>query len=247
VQLRFRRFFRSDFGEPSQSLFLSPKGLYIEQQFQTQVGTAEEISTMSFSKQLPRFLRLEAAVYVFEICLAALPCFGQCIQPASRTFGPYAPAPGSKKTLQNPLLDPISSSSPGLKIVTLGDSVVWGDGNLERNKFSVKLARDLANATGRATTVVEYAHSGARLVSADDPASLVPTDGSVYQMDLNSQRPTTAEQADCAASRDSDAEVVLLDGCINEVGATKIALPSETYELVGPVIEVRRDGSVKHV
>jgi hypothetical protein len=140
-------------------------------------------------------------------------------------FGPYAPAPGSKKTLQNPLLDPVSSSSPGLKIVTLGDSVVWGDGNVESNKFSVKLAHDLANATGRSTTVIAYAHSGARLVSVDDPGSLVPTDGSVYQMDLNSQRPTTAEQADCAASRDSDAEVVLLDGCINEVGATKIALP----------------------
>jgi hypothetical protein len=83
----------------------------------------------------------------------------------------------------------------------------------------------LANATGRSTTVAAYAHSGARLASSDDPASLVPTDGSVFQMDLNSERPTTTEQLDCAATADSDAEVVLLDGCINEVGATKIALP----------------------
>jgi hypothetical protein len=138
-------------------------------------------------------------------------------------FGPYTPAANSPKTLQNPLLDAATTGT--LKIVTLGDSVIWGDGNLEQNKFSVKLAHDLANGTGRPTTVVAYAHSGARLASADDPGSLVPVDGSVFQMDLNSERPTTTEQADCAASRDSDAEVVLLDGCINEVGATKIALP----------------------
>jgi hypothetical protein len=178
---------------------------------------------MTLRKLLSVFL-LQRTASLISV-LIAVPCFSQCVQSASRLFGPYAPVPNSTQTLQNPLLDPATSPPATLKIVTLGDSVVWGDGNLEQNKFSVKLAHDLANGTGRPTTVVAYAHSGARLASADDPGSLVPVDGSVFQMDLNSERPTTTEQADCAASRDSDAEVVLLDGCINEVGATKIALP----------------------
>jgi hypothetical protein len=127
--------------------------------------------------------------------------------------------------LVNPLLPSGTPARSVLKIVALGDSVVWGDGNTEQNKFVVKIAHDLANATGRSTTVVAYAHSGARLAKADDPTSLVPTDGPIYQMDLNSERPTTVEQEQCAATRDTDAELVILDGCINEVGATKIALP----------------------
>ena len=125
----------------------------------------------------------------------------------------------------NPLLPANTLPSSTLKIVTLGDSVVWGDGNTEQNKFVVKVAHDLANASGRSTTIIAYAHSGARLATADDETSLVPTDGPVYQMDLNSERPTTAEQEQCAAAHDADAEVIILDGCINEVGATKIALP----------------------
>jgi hypothetical protein len=43
--------------------------------------------------------------------------------------------------------------------------------------------------------------------------------------DVDSALPTTNEQVDCAAVDDSDAEIVMLDGCINEVGATNIALP----------------------
>jgi hypothetical protein len=43
--------------------------------------------------------------------------------------------------------------------------------------------------------------------------------------DLDSQRPTTVEQEECSAKSDSDAEIVLLDGCINDVGATDIAVP----------------------
>jgi hypothetical protein len=178
---------------------------------------------MSWNKLLSVFFTQYMTGVLFVA--TAVPCFSQCVQPATRSFGPYAPAPGAAKTLQNPLLDPTAPPPATLKIVTLGDSVVWGDGNIEPNKFSVKVAHDLANATGRPTIVVAYAHSGARLYDAPDQDSLVPVDGTVFQMDLNSERPTTTEQAECAASKDSEAEVVLLDGCINEVGATNIALP----------------------
>jgi hypothetical protein len=178
---------------------------------------------MSLSKQLSVFF--PRCLTVFLLVLTAVPCLSQCVQPATRPFGPYPPVAGAAKTLRNPLLDPTVPPPAILKIVTLGDSVVWGNGNTEPNKFAVKVAHDLANATGRPAMVVAYAHSGAKLYDGSDHESLVPVDGSVFQMDLNSEGPTTYEQATCAASKDSDAEVVLLDGCINEVGATHIALP----------------------
>jgi hypothetical protein len=109
----------------------------------------------------------------------------------------------------------------------MGDSVVWGNGNVEANKFTVKVAHYMADSTGRPTTVVVYAHSGALLAPIKD-ASLepVPIDGAgVSQPDLNSHNPSTTEQEVCAAGTDKDAEIVILDGCINEVKATDIALP----------------------
>ena len=180
---------------------------------------------MVFTKPFLRRSSWASIVASTILLVISAPSWSQCVQPAKRLFGPYPPAQASVKTLVDPLLPANTPPSSTLKMVTLGDSVVWGDGNTDQNKFVVKVAHDLANATGRSTTVVAYAHSGARLATADDPNSLVPTDGPVYQMDLNSERPTTAEQERCAAAHDADAEVVILDGCINEVGATKIALP----------------------
>ncbi len=151
---------------------------------------------------------------------SAVACEGQC--EARREFGPYHPAAGSASILGNPLSTP--GSTAALKIVTMGDSVVWGNGNLPQNKFSIKVAQHIADATGRDVLVVTYAHSGARLKVYEDD-SFVPIVDGASQPDLNSQRPTTTEQSACAAEKDKDAEIVLLDGCINEVGATDIALP----------------------
>lgn len=157
---------------------------------------------------------------VIVMYCGAVACEGQC--EARRKFGPYHPAPGVAPTLTNPLGTP--GSKAVLKIVTMGDSVVWGNGNVPKNKFSIKVAQHIADDTGRDVLVVAYAHSGARLKEYSYD-SLVPVVDGASQQDLNSQRPTTTEQAVCAAGKDKDAEIVLLDGCINEVGATDIALP----------------------
>lgn len=118
---------------------------------------------------------------------------------------------------------------PLLKIVALGDSVVWGDGDGDKHKIVYLVGEAVADHTGRPVEVDSYAHSGARLVSYD-PGSEATFPVSVFRHvplgDLDSERPTTSEQADCAAVKDSNAEIVLLDGCINEVGATQIALGS---------------------
>jgi len=145
--------------------------------------------------------------------------FGQCVyqdangHPYLKEFRPFVPQSGT-------------AAGPDLKIVALGDSVVWGDGDKPRHKIVWLVGQGVANYTGHRVLVHSYAHSGARL-SYSDPGSdpTFPVDNDVPLGDLGSERPTTSEQADCAAVDDSDAVYVLLDGCINEVGAGQIALP----------------------
>jgi hypothetical protein len=100
---------------------------------------------------------------------------------------------------------------------------MWGDGLKREEKFVSLFGRDIANLTGRSVNITSYAHSGARLSGED--GSTVPVVDNEPQGDLDSSGPTTEQQAGCAAAAVSDAEIVLLDGCINDVSATKIALP----------------------
>jgi len=162
--------------------------------------------------------------------------------PASRTVCVQPPGNGSKivPTLDLPLIKPISGA-PSLKnplvsddtktlvMLTLGDSAMWGNGLNIGHKYSHQVAQDVANATGRSVHLVSYAHSGANL-STENGSSyepLKPADNGTPPGDLNAWFPTTLQQEACAASNDKtqDAEIVLLNGCINDVSALKISLP----------------------
>jgi hypothetical protein len=114
---------------------------------------------------------------------------------------------------------------PRLKVVAFGDSVVWGDGDKPEHRIVSLVSQNLSNDIGRPVELHSYAHSGARLQYAPDASSMVPLINGSPVPDVDAARPTTEEQAVCAKIEDSDADYVLMDGCINEVGATNIALP----------------------
>jgi hypothetical protein len=169
----------------------------------------------------------------FLLCLGGNPGFAQCVyqdadgHPYLRPSGPFTPKSAGPATLGNPLTDgtPADPSKP-LKIVTLGDSAMWGDGDLPDHKIASLVGQSVANETQRMVVVDAFAHSGARLNRVDSGKEwLSPLDGENALSDLDAERPTTIEQADCANVVDHDAEIVLMDGCINEVSATDIALP----------------------
>lgn len=168
-----------------------------------------------------------AATFCGLTCSTAQSCPPVTVKPrqclVTKTFDVYDPAPGSVASLANPLRRDAESD---LKVVVLGDSVMWGNGLPVNEKFVGLFSQELANLTGRKVRLISYAHSGARLGKIDDMNSVmhVGPDGEPFG-DLDSQRPTTTEQEECAAGQQPDAEIVLLDGCINDVGATKIALP----------------------
>jgi len=187
-------------------------------------------------------VRATANVQIFGLVVVCLLCaggnfaFGQCAfqdamgHPYSIPFGPFTPQYSGPPTLRNPVTSGVGAdgSKLPLKIVTFGDSAMWGNGDKPEHKIAYLVGQSVANETQRTVLVDAFAHSAARLKRVDpDKGQLLPLDPVTNQplSDLDAERPTTVEQADCAAVNDSDAEIVLLDGCINEVGATNIALP----------------------
>lgn len=122
------------------------------------------------------------------------------------------------------LRDPLSTSGT-LKVISVGDSVMWGNGEKLEHKMVYLVGQSVADATRKNVAIISYAHSGARLKVIDDPGSWLPVHDGVPLQDLDAQQPTTEQQLDCAAVSDSDADLILLDGCINEVHATDIAVP----------------------
>jgi hypothetical protein len=137
------------------------------------------------------------------------------------------PAPPGAPYKLNFSLNPASGQPSGapLTIVVLGDSILWGDGDKDHHKIAYLVGQGIADQTGRHVDVHSYAHSGALLSNPGTEPSGFPTSGSTPLGNLDAARPAVTEQAACAASAETSVNYVLLEGCINEVGATNIALP----------------------
>jgi hypothetical protein len=184
----------------------------------------------NFRQSLFGTLVIVAPCFVPAIGLAQCPT--QVYNVPTRVFAPIPPHPGTTRVLANPL---VPSAASLLTVVALGDSVVWGNGLKNPNKFIMLAGQQIADATQRTVQIISFAHSAAKLALHSDPGGtpspdngyvpMRPEDNNVPQGDLNYSYPTTTEQADCAGVAYAGAEIVVLDGCINEVGATDIALP----------------------
>lgn len=122
-----------------------------------------------------------------------------------------------------------------LKVIAFGTSLTWGDGLKEESTYRYLVASYVAQQTKRTVAMWTFAHSAAYLTDASDAGTLAlsaaPSKG-----DLNGSIPAVEPvsgqaddgQADCALKRkDSlqDADLILLDGCINEVNAVSIVAP----------------------
>jgi hypothetical protein len=164
-----------------------------------------------------------------------------CVQPPSgaqivptREFWPILPH-AVARSLANPLTP---DSQSVLTILALGDSAVWGNGLKNQHKYSYEVAQSMADATGRRVRLVAYAHSGALLATVDNAGyvPLIKADNGRPAGDLNASLPSTVQQEGCAHQNPStkDAEIVLVNGCINDVSAEKIGLP---YPLSGATKE----------
>ena len=122
----------------------------------------------------------------------------------------------------------VPSADRPLNLLVLGDSILWGQGLKEEHKAWHQVESWLAQTTGREVRAKIEAHSGAVIGSAESS-----TDSSTVWIDgeINRAVPTVNEQINYAVRSYSDrsqVDLVLVDGCINDIDARRLLNASNT-------------------
>jgi len=117
-----------------------------------------------------------------------------------------------------------------LQMLVLGDSIMWGQGLKDEEKFSSRVKCWLQEQTNREVKVHVEAHSGAVISgSALAQPTFVSTDGEV-----NLTSPTINEQLDHAVQfykqNQATPSLILLNGCINDIGVKNLLAASTPLE-----------------
>lgn len=118
-----------------------------------------------------------------------------------------------------------------IKIIALGDSVMWGQGLREREKFTAIVAERLGLSR---SCVARYAHSGAVIGPEDSKATPSSSQDRVgdFRGEVPYNAPTLWQQFRGLASDprfvNEEIELVLVGGGINDVGALRLANPSSS-------------------
>ncbi len=111
-------------------------------------------------------------------------------------------------------------------MAAVGDSVMWGNGLTHRDKFTTRVAEQIEQETGRKVILQNYSISGASL--------LPPETGGGYCVGLCSgevpKAYTSVTEQLALVQRPELLELILLDGCANDVGLGKILSGDTTAE-----------------
>lgn len=116
-----------------------------------------------------------------------------------------------------------------LQMLVIGDSIMWGQGLREEEKFSTRVKCWLQEKTDREVKLHVEAHSGAVISGSPSEQRFSSSDGEV-----NMTSPTINEQLDHAIEFYKQAQVnphlILMDGCINDVGVKNLLAASTELE-----------------
>lgn len=117
-----------------------------------------------------------------------------------------------------------------LHMLVIGDSIMWGQGLRDDEKFSTRVQCWLQEKTNREVKLHVEAHSGAVISgSALAQPTFNTTDGEV-----NLTSPTINDQLDHAIQfykqNQASPSLILLNGCINDVGVKNLLAASTTLE-----------------
>jgi|WetSurMetagenome_2_1015567.scaffolds.fasta_scaffold07385_2 lysophospholipase L1-like esterase len=105
-----------------------------------------------------------------------------------------------------------AKKSEAYHIAVIGDSIAWGNGLEEQNKYCYQVAEWLYKKINIPVDVTVYAHSGAS-ISGEPGESIDPS--------LNSKTPTLMQQAKNIKDKD-ELDLILVSGGINDVGIGNI-------------------------
>jgi lysophospholipase L1-like esterase len=117
-----------------------------------------------------------------------------------------------------------------LHMLVIGDSIMWGQGLRDEEKFSTRVKCWLEEKTNREVKLHVEAHSGAVISgSALAQPTFTTSDGEV-----NLTSPTINEQLDHAIEfykqNQATPSLILLNGCINDVGVKNLLAASTNFE-----------------
>jgi len=149
---------------------------------------------------------------------------------------------------QNPQPSATEKSGPRpLNMLVLGDSISWGQGLKDEHKAWHQTKTWLKETTGREVRERIEAHSGAVIGTAEERGvtSSVLLDGEV-----NRAVPTINEQIDEALKSypdPSQVDLVLVNGCINDVDARKLLNAVNTPDEIHQSAEAKCGGLVENL
>jgi GDSL-like Lipase/Acylhydrolase family len=145
-------------------------------------------------------------------------------QPSPVTPPPVTPSP------------PAPVSQYTYRMVVFGDSIAWGQGLAENEKYSTRLAKYIESRYSNRLSVLKkvYAHSGAKIgYHLDDNDKVYANNfGTGYVMndpsygEIPSTFPTIDQQVSSYSAADAPkVDLVLLDGGINDIGVFELINP----------------------
>lgn len=124
--------------------------------------------------------------------------------------------------------NPVTVTTRPFNIVAIGDSVMWGQGLLPANKFATKVRDWIAGQLGKTVELRMRAHSGA--ITYPTPGEPVYENRS-YDGEVPADWPTISHQVTLASAPlpgqppASEVDLVLIDGCANNLGITTVLNP----------------------
>ena len=122
------------------------------------------------------------------------------------------------------------SGGDPFQMLVIGDSIMWGQGLKDDEKFSSRVKCWLQEKTGREVKLHVEAHSGAVISgSPAERAAFTTSNGEV-----NMTSPTINEQLDHAveyyAQNQTSPALILMNGCINDIGVKNLLAASTPLE-----------------
>lgn len=115
----------------------------------------------------------------------------------------------------------VEAPNRNLRLVTIGDSLAWGQGLKESSKFSFKTAQRMQQLSGRNVSRIVFAHSGGTILEGSGNGDRR------FPGEVPAWHPSIPRQAEMAADsiNNGTVDLVLVDGGINDVDVMKIINP----------------------
>ncbi|WP_432992310.1 PKD domain-containing protein [Dactylosporangium sp. CA-233914] len=135
----------------------------------------------------------------------------------------------------------VGSGCDPIRMLVVGDSIAWGQGLAPKHKYPELVKDALQRSSGRPVEYTEAkmstAHSGAAVTGGTCSAGLRQTVG-YWGGEVPNGEPDIAT---CQAQsvRDREADLILVDGCINDVDIREIAKPFADLDALRARVEAK--------